>query len=66
MSVTPKFFKGSTAYPQLLIGPGTQLEAFDNGNKKGALDPGSGVVLTSGGQSVTVSLSEITGLVTIP
>jgi prepilin-type N-terminal cleavage/methylation domain-containing protein len=66
VTMTPKFFKGSTAYRQLLIGPGTQLQAFDNGNNKGALDAGSGVVLTSDGQSVMVTLNEITGLVTIP
>jgi prepilin-type N-terminal cleavage/methylation domain-containing protein len=66
VTMTPKFFKGSTAYRQLLIGPGTLLQAFDNGNNKGALDAGSGVVLTSDGQSVTVGLNEITGLVTIP
>jgi prepilin-type N-terminal cleavage/methylation domain-containing protein len=66
VSMTPKFFKASTAYPQLLIGPGTQLQAFDKGNKKGALDAGSGVVVTLGAHSVTVGLNEITGLVTIP
>lgn len=66
VSMTPKFFKGGKAYPQLLIGPGTQLQAFDKGDKKGALDAGSGVVLALGAQSVTVGLNEITGLVTIP
>jgi prepilin-type N-terminal cleavage/methylation domain-containing protein len=66
MSMTPQFFKGATAYPQLLIGPGTQMQAFDKGNNKGALDAGSGIVLTLGSQSITVGVNATTGLVTVP
>ncbi len=66
VSMVPKFFMGGTAYKRMMIGPGTtQLQAYD-GTNLGPLQPGSGVVLTLGPQSVTVALNEITGLVTLP
>ena len=57
---------GATASNQLLLGPGTQLQAFNNGSNSGLLEPGSGVVLTLVSQSVTVAINEVTGLVTLP
>ncbi len=69
VSMAPRFMRGSTAYKRLLIGPGTQLDVYDNAippNLLGPLQAGSGVVLTLGQQSVTVALSETTGLVTLP
>ena len=63
-------YGNTTPYSRLLIGPGTQLNVFDNvtpnPNLVGPLGPNSGVVLTLGPQSVTVALNEITGLVTLP
>jgi hypothetical protein len=64
--MAPRFFNGGTSYTQLLIGPGTQLQAFEGGLNRGALEADSGVVLTLGSQSVTVALNEMTGRVTIP
>ncbi|SRR6266496_1902147 len=65
-----RFMYGTTAYSRLLIGPGMQLNVYDNVNPTpnlvGALGPGSGVVLTLGPQSVTVAVNETTGLVTLP
>jgi prepilin-type N-terminal cleavage/methylation domain-containing protein len=61
-----RFFNDDKAYPQLLIGPGTRLQAFNRGDKKGRLDAGSGIVLTLGSQSLTVGVNETTGLVTFP
>ncbi len=70
VSMAVRFMYGTTAYSRLLIGPGTQLNVFDNvtpnPNLVGPLGPNSGVVLTLGPQSVTVALNEITGLVTLP
>jgi prepilin-type N-terminal cleavage/methylation domain-containing protein len=68
VSMTINFMGGTTPapYPRLLIGPGTQLWAFSSaGANQGTLRAGSGVVLTLGAQSVTVSLNEVTGLVTL-
>ena len=66
VDLAPRFFKAGTPYTQLLIGPGTQLQAFDGGTNRGTLEAGSGVVLTLGLQSTTVSLNEATGKVTVP
>ena len=66
VSLTPQFRAGGSARPQLLIGPGlTQMQGFD-GTSEGALQPNSGVLLSYGGQSITVSLNEATGLVSLP
>jgi prepilin-type N-terminal cleavage/methylation domain-containing protein len=68
VSLAPQFRAGGSAWPQLLIGPGlSQLQAFDGAAvNKGALQPNSGVLLSYGGQSITVSLNEATGLVSLP
>lgn len=65
---TPQFKAGGSAWTQLLIGPGlAQLQAFDGVTvNKGALEPDSGVLLSYGGQSITVSLNEATGLASLP
>jgi len=65
VGMQPQFFKGGTAYTQLLIGPAAQLEAFEGGVKQGALEPGSAVVLTLGSHSAKVALNETTGRVAI-
>ena len=65
VSMAAKFFLGGTAYTRLLIGPGT-LMVFDGVSTLGALQAGSGIVLTLGQQSVTVALNETTGRVTLP
>src|SRR6266571_9117154 len=53
-------YGNTTPYSRLLIGPGTQLNVFDNVNPNpnlvGALGPNSGVVLTLGTQTATVAL----------
>ena len=62
-----KFFQGGTAYAKLMINPGMLMQVYnDSFLLLGPLQPGSGVVLTLGPQSVTVALNEITGLVTLP
>ena len=68
VSLAPQFRAGGSAWPQLLIGPGlSQLQVFDGAAvNKGALQPNSGVLLSYGGQSITVSLNEATGLVSLP
>lgn len=68
VSPTPQFRAAGAPWTQLLIGPGlAQLQAFDGVNvNKGALEPDSGVQLSYGGQSRTVSLNEATGLVSLP
>jgi len=65
VSMAPRFFLGGTAYTRLLIGPGTLL-VLDGVSTLGALQAGSGIVLTLGQQSVTVALNETTGRVTLP
>jgi len=57
VSMAPRFFLGGTAYTRLLIGPGTQLLVYDGVLTLGALQAGSGIVLTLGQQSVTVGLN---------
>lgn len=68
VTLTPQFRAGGQAWPQLLIGPGlSQMQGF-NGvlMNQGALQANSGVLLSYGAQSVTVSLHEVTGLVSLP
>ncbi len=67
VALTPKFMAGGITYEQLLIGPGSpQLQVFDGSSNKGALQTGSGILLTYGTRSVTVSINEVTGRVTLP
>ena len=66
VSMTPKFM-GATPYQQLLIGPAGQLQAFDGPSANmGMLQSGSGIVLSLGSRSVTVTVNETTGFVGIP
>ena len=66
IAMTGSFFSGGVAYTQLLVGPAGQLRAFDGGIDRGPLQPGSGVVLSSGTLSAAVAISEATGRVAIP
>lgn len=66
VSMTPNFMYGGSACNQLLIGPGTQLQAFNNGTVCGQLQSGSGITLTLDSQSDVVAINEVTGLVTLP
>lgn len=68
VTLAPQFRVSSSAWTQLLIGPGlSQLQGFDGANSnKGTLQANSGVLLTLGAQSVLVSIDEKTGLVTLP
>ena len=67
VTVAPAFMQGGTAYKQLLIGPAGQLQVFDGpANNMGPLQSGSGVVLSLGTPSVTVSINETNGFVVIP
>lgn len=68
VTLTPQFRAGGQARPQLLIGPGlSQMQGFDGpSNGQGALQANSGVVLSYGAQSITVSLHEVTGRVSLP
>jgi prepilin-type N-terminal cleavage/methylation domain-containing protein len=71
VSMTPRFIGGVTPYQQLLIGPkcctAGQLQAFDGPSANmGALQSGSGIVLSLGSPSVTVTIDETTGFVAIP
>ena len=66
VAMAASFFHGGTAYQQLLIGPATQLQVFDGGINRGPLQSGSGVALTLGSLSATVTIAETTGRVTIP
>src|SRR6266568_3873920 len=67
VTMAARFFQGGTAYAKLMINPGMLMQVYnDSFLLLGPLQPGSGVVLTLGPQSVTVALNEITGLVTLP
>jgi prepilin-type N-terminal cleavage/methylation domain-containing protein len=68
VTLTPQFSAGGSVRQQLLIGPGlSQLQGFDGtSNPEGTLQANSGVLLSYGSQSVTVSINEVTGLVTLP
>lgn len=67
VSMAARFMQSGVPYLQLLIGPGPQLQVFDGpATNKGVLQAGSGIVLGLGTQSVTVTINETTGFVTIP
>lgn len=67
VSMTARFMQSGVPYLQLLIGPSLQLQVFDGpATNKGVLQAGSGIVLALGTQSVTVTINETTGFVTIP
>ncbi len=66
VAMAPRFLQGGTAYEQLLIGPGTQLRAFDGAVDRGPLQAGSGIVLSLDSASVTVAIDAATGRVTLP
>ena len=68
VTLTPQFTAGGSARTQLLIAPGvTQMWGFSGvGSNEGTLEANSGVLLTLGSQSVTVSINQTTGLVTLP
>lgn len=68
VTLTPQFWAGGLARPQLLVGPGlSQMQGFDGAtNNLGALQANSGVLLTLGSGSVMVGLNQVTGLVTLP
>lgn len=68
VTLLPQFLAGGSPYAQLLIGPGlTPLQVFNGvATNIGLLQPGSGVLLNGGGQSVAIGINELTGLVTLP
>jgi len=67
VSITPRFMHSGTAYKQLLIGSSGQLQVFDGPSvNMGTLQTGSGIVLALGIPSITVTINEITGFVTLP
>ncbi len=68
ITLTPLFNGGGQARPQLLITRNpAQFKVFDGtGNDHGMLQPNSGVQLSLGANTVTVSFNELTGLVTRP
>ena len=68
VTLTPQFRAGGSARTQLLIAPGvTQMWGFSGvSSNEGTLQANSGVLLTLGSQSVTVSINQTTGLVTLP
>jgi type II secretory pathway pseudopilin PulG len=68
VTLVPQFKAGGQAWQQLLIGPNaTQLQGFDGAfANKGALQTNSNVLLSYGSQSITVSIDNVTGLVTSP
>lgn len=65
VTLTPQFMAGGGARPQLLIST-SALTALDSPSSYGPLQAGSGVLLSYGGQSITASINEVTGLVTLP
>jgi type II secretory pathway pseudopilin PulG len=65
ITMRASFLQGGNAYKQLLVGPGTQLVVFDSGLSRGVMQSGSGVTLTLGASSATVTL-DTTGKVTLP
>lgn len=68
VTLAPQFKAGGSTRTQLLIAPSvTQMWGFGGvGDNQGTLQANSGVLLTLGSQSVTVTLNEVTGLVTLP
>jgi prepilin-type N-terminal cleavage/methylation domain-containing protein len=67
ITLTAQFKANSGIWRQLLIGPEpSPFTVFDGNTNKGSLVAGSGIVLSLGGQSVTVPFNETTGLVNTP
>jgi prepilin-type N-terminal cleavage/methylation domain-containing protein len=68
ITLTPLFNGGGQPRPQLLITQNpAQFKVFDGtGNDHGMLQPNSGVQLSLGANTVTVSFNELTGLVARP
>lgn len=69
VALTPEFIGGGAARPQLLIGAtaaGLTLESMNGLGIRSALEPNSRVLLSYGGQSVSVSVNEVTGRVSLP
>jgi prepilin-type N-terminal cleavage/methylation domain-containing protein len=67
VTMTARFMQTGTPYLQLLISPTLQLRVFDGpAANKGALEAGSGIVLALGARTVTVTINETTGFVTLP
>jgi len=67
VTMSTAFMQGGTAYAQLLVGPAGQLQVFNGpSSNMGALQAGSGIVLSLGSPSVTVTIHEVTGFVGIP
>lgn len=66
---TPQFRGDGVIRQQLLIGatgPGLTLESMNGIGNKSALQANSGVLLAYSGQSITVRINEVTGLVSLP
>jgi prepilin-type N-terminal cleavage/methylation domain-containing protein len=68
VTLTPQFKAGGSNRPLLLIGPGlTQMQGFSGSSSpEGALQANSGVQLSYGGNTITVRINQVTGLVTLP
>ena len=68
ITLAPPFKVGAQPWGQLLISQNpTQFRVFDGvGNDKGLLQANSGVLLSLGANTVTVSFNELTGMVTRP
>jgi prepilin-type N-terminal cleavage/methylation domain-containing protein len=67
VTMTARFMQTGVPYLQLLISPTLQLQVFDGpATNKGALEAGSGIVLAVGARTVTVTINETTGFVTLP
>ena len=66
VTLNPRFVGPSGTYPQLLIGPGPTFWAAQSSAVMGALQPGSGIDLTLGSRSVTVSFDSVSGRVVLP
>ena len=65
VTMSASFLQGGNAYKQLLVGPGAQLVVYDGGVSRGALQPASGITVSLGAASATVTL-ETTGRVALP
>lgn len=66
VSVSPRFVSTGGAHTQLLIGPGPSFWAARASVVMGTLQPGSGVDLTLGSHTVTVSIDSASGRVSAP
>jgi len=65
ITLTPEFIAGGGSRPQLLIGPGS-LTGYDTPTSFGAIQSGSGILLSTGTQSRRVAINETTGRVSLP